>query len=100
MTTNNLGAHLTTNPKIIQIDSLGAFTDFIENNSKETPNPFWYRGCGKASHELRPRLYRHPTTTDVDGLMELEGRLLTRFKQRSVPYLSRTQLDDWEYLFW
>jgi hypothetical protein len=62
--------------------------------------PLWFRGSHDASHELLPSLLRHPTTTDVEQLLELEARLLSRFRQRSVPFIaSRLPSADWEFLF-
>jgi hypothetical protein len=61
----------------------------------------WYRGAGKATHALKPGLYRHPTITDAAELFSLELKLLQRFRQRSIPYEERPFLRDegWEYLF-
>jgi hypothetical protein len=59
----------------------------------------WYRGSGRLLYELKPSLYRHSTITDVKELIDLESQIMTRFRERAVPYLERTVADDWEYLF-
>jgi hypothetical protein len=61
----------------------------------------WYRGVGKASHPLKPSLYRHPTITDASELLGLEQKLLQRFRERSIPYEERPFIrqENWEYLF-
>jgi hypothetical protein len=64
--------------------------------TKQTP---WYRGVGNATYTLTPTVYRHPTTTNVKELVELEFDLLNRFKQRSIPFQSRPLTEDWEHLF-
>ena len=60
---------------------------------------WWYRGCGKSSYTLTPTLYRHPSATAIEALMKLETDIVDRFKERSLPYLSRNLHGDWEYLF-
>ncbi|MCY1075095.1 FRG domain-containing protein [Archangium lansingense] len=59
----------------------------------------WYRGCGTCKHTLIPSLYRHPTKKDVNSIIAMEVELLRRFKQRSVPYLTRAVHEPWDYLF-
>ncbi len=63
--------------------------------------PVWYRGSGKAAHPLIPSLYRHPTISDAGALIALEGRILQRFRERSIPYqpLPGAGAQDWELLF-
>lgn len=80
-----------------KIRNLKNFTHLIESFSSNS-NSLWYRGCGKASYNLVPTLYRHPCIQDVKELLDLESQIIARFKQRSVPYLTRTHI-DWEYLF-
>lgn len=46
-----------------------------------------------------PSLYRHPRLADPNELAKLEQELLTRFRQRSIPYRTRDISDDWEALF-
>lgn len=44
-------------------------------------------------------MYRHEKLRTPEELSDLEQRLMTRFRQRSIPYLSRTLSDDWDTLF-
>ena len=81
------------------VRNLQEFTAVIENASVTSSSPLWYRGCGKSSYNLTPTLYRHPSTQDVNSLIELEATLIGRFRQRSVPYLTRSIDSDWEGLF-
>jgi hypothetical protein len=54
---------------------------------------------GKASFELVPSLFRHPTISDVKELIELEFAILNRFKHRSTYFQQHPLSSDWEYLF-
>jgi hypothetical protein len=53
----------------------------------------------RSSYTLTPRLYRHPATTDLNELVKIEAAMLSRFKQRSLPYLTSRPPEDWEFLF-
>jgi hypothetical protein len=78
------------------------FTEFvglIEEIQSKVSGPVWYRGCGRADHLLLPSLYRHKTKTKVDELSRLEADLMTRFRQRSIPFHNRPLNDDWDALF-
>nr|WP_246344869.1 FRG domain-containing protein [Conexibacter arvalis] len=60
----------------------------------------WFRGQGCASRRLQPSLVRKLAPFDSARLLETELRLITRFRQRSLPlwpegYPQR----DWEQLF-
>jgi hypothetical protein len=59
----------------------------------------WYRGCRKASYALTPTLYRHSKAAQIAELGHLETDVTTRFVQRSLPFLGRHFLDDWDKLF-
>lgn len=59
----------------------------------------WYRGCGKSEYKLIPSLYRYLSIKDMKKLDNLEYRLMTRFKQRSIPFHNKTLEDLWEALF-
>ena len=54
----------------------------------------WYRGCGDSSHELKPSLYRHPAKTTGEEFNDLELEVISRFRQRSIPYLLAPLSDD------
>jgi FRG domain len=82
-------------------ESLMTFTEHVTGLSSAAGHgPLWFRGSKDANYELLPSLFRHATITDVDKILELEHRLLVRFKQRSVPFITSKPLTtDWEFLF-
>jgi FRG domain len=78
------------------------FTEFvklIEEFQGKSEHSLWYRGIGRADYKLLPTLYRHKTLRKIDELAQLEGRLMTRFRQRSIPFHNRSLVDDWDLLF-
>ena len=79
--------------------NLSDFLRLVQQVPESDGSPRWYRGCGKSSYELTPTLYRHPSTNSIEELMSLESSLIDRFKERSIPYLTRNLERDWEYLF-
>ena len=88
-------------PKIIQyrLKSLPHFVEIIQELQKGAGHPLWFRGNRRVGNSLLPSLYRHPKATKIEELRKLERDLMTRFRQRSVPYRKRELLDDWEALF-
>jgi hypothetical protein len=58
----------------------------------------WFRGIGNHAYDLKPTLFRHPGIAALKPL-ELERTLLTRFRQRSIPFLPHRIEEDWELLF-
>ena len=86
-------------PAVVNASTLKDYTELIEPLKSSTDAPVLFRGIGKASYTLLPSLYRHPSTTDVAELIELEGNILTRFRHRSIPYQDRPLSNDWELLF-
>lgn len=83
------------------IHTMQDFVSVVEALRTGVPEPHWYRGISKSSYQLLPSLYRHPTTRSSDELIKLERKLIIRFKERSLPFLSTTVkgMSDWEYLF-
>ena len=81
----------------ITISSLQDFTVVIDALPKKEIH--WYRGCGEASYELIPTLYRHPEKRLIGERLQLENDLLSWFRDRSVLYEIRQLALDWEYLF-
>ncbi|MDP2899286.1 MAG: FRG domain-containing protein, partial [bacterium] len=78
------------------------FTDIVtlvESLQRGKDAPLWFRGCGKSDYKLLPALYRHPTRTKIADIARLEGELITRFRQRSIPFHNRALADDWDTLF-
>jgi hypothetical protein len=61
--------------------------------------PLWYRGAGESHHALVPSLFRHPTVTEPKALMALEGSILQRFRERSIPFQAIPVEKEWEFLF-
>lgn len=60
--------------------------------------PLWHRGHSCAEHRLLASLPRK--VDDVEKLLPLEQRLITRFRQRSLPYWpAGYPQNDWEQLF-
>ena len=80
-------------------DSLPAFLELVEELHANIKESLWYRGCGRRNYTLLPSLYRHRNAKTPSELAELERRLMTRFRQRSLPYHSRSLADDWDTLF-
>jgi hypothetical protein len=79
--------------------SFTEIVNLVEDLLKGKETPLWFRGCGKSEYKLLPSLYRHPTRTKIADLARLEGELITRFRQRSIPFHDRTLTDDWDTLF-
>jgi hypothetical protein len=80
-------------------DSFADFVEIIENLQSNKDHSIWYRGCGNHSHQLLPTLYRHRKIKTLAGFSGLENGLITRFRQRSVPFHNRNLTDDWDLLF-
>lgn len=85
--------------KVKYADSLEDYVSFVEKSASQKHKQLWFRGCGKISHKLLPTLYRHNRSTMIDDFLLLEQKLLSRFRQRSIPFHSRPLTDDWEWLF-
>jgi hypothetical protein len=83
------------------ISTLTEFTALVEKQLAASNGTLWHRGCADfAHHLLSSSLYRHPTIKDAKGLVALEAKMLTHFKQRSIPFIARPlKDDDWERLF-
>jgi len=80
------------------------FSEFIEIVEREQGNcgssgQLWFRGAGKSSYGLIPTLYRHPMHRSVQSLEELEQKLIVRFRQRSIPFVTESPKDQWDMLF-
>jgi hypothetical protein len=78
------------------------FTDIVtlvEGLLKGKATPLWFRGCGRSDYKLLPTLYRHRSRTKLVDIARLERELITRFRQRSIPFHDRSLADDWDTLF-
>jgi len=81
------------------ITTLDKYTRYVESLRQSDDRPRWFRGSGRYSYALSPSLFRHPSITDTDELINLEGKILERFRQRCIPYMSQRMTENWEYLF-
>jgi hypothetical protein len=88
-----------TTLRIEELHSINQFIELVQEGITRAGGALWYRGCCDQSHGLIPTLYRHPTTLDAPKLIALETKILSRFKQRSVPYQLRPLTSSWEHLF-
>jgi hypothetical protein len=78
--------------KEIRVDNFIEFCSLIET----LPNGTMYRGVRKSSFELVPSLAR--ASVDHRPIAELESILLNRFRNESLPFLSRRPANDFELL--
>ena len=88
--------------EITIIHNLSEFMVIVQEASAFKETPRWYRGCGKISYELVPSLYRHPVAKSSEDFKQLESEIMARFKERSLPHLTRNLDHDshgWENLF-
>jgi hypothetical protein len=69
-----------------QIATLREYTEWVEDRVASA-GQLWFRGTGRAAYELTPTLYRHPSITDVQALIDLEGQIMTRFREPSITIL-------------
>lgn len=85
-----------------KISTLKQFSSFLERQlPKSCDNTLWFRGTGRESFTLKPSIHRHPLISLPEKIIELETKIIDRFNQRSVPFLSRPldKKDDWDVLF-
>ena len=71
----------------------------IAERQQKAQQSLWFRGVGRVKYQLIPSLYRHPTMREKSQLNNLERELMMRFRQRSVPYLSKDLSDHLDALF-
>jgi FRG domain len=81
------------------VNSLRDYSEQLEARMSTAHRGLWYRGGGCLSYRLTPTLYRHPTKTELEPLLEAEKNLLTGFRHRSLPYLVTEPSTDMEWLF-
>jgi hypothetical protein len=80
-------------------NSLSEFLSVIEEIHNSASEFLWFRGNRSLSYDLIPSLYRHKTANTPEKLAVLEHDLMTRFRQRSIPYHTRSLEDYWATLF-
>lgn len=81
-------------------ESLPQYLQLVEKRQSKAEQSLWYRGCTMSKNTLLPYLYRHKVMLKPEDLATLERQLMTRFRQRSMPYHDRMLNDDWEALFY
>lgn len=81
------------------VDSFSAYVRLVDGMQSRAGNSLWFRGCGGGRQQLVPSLYRHRTKRKKVEIEELERRLMTRFVQRSIPFVTRSLQEHWEALF-
>lgn len=82
-----------------ELKDLSHYMEILQKLQSRVKHSLWFRGNTRQSFKLVPTLYRHPTESSTSKLLMLERELMTRFRQRSIPYISRDLSDDWEALF-
>jgi hypothetical protein len=81
------------------IDSISSYLSEIAPYLRDMDDLYWFRGLGSHNFKLKPSLYRHPTIVDETEIHALERKLITRFKERSIPYLPKQTDSNWEIMF-
>lgn len=81
------------------IESFKQYVALVERMQSKANNSLWFRGCGNRKNALIPSLYRHKTKKKKTDIEDLERRLMTRFRQRSIPLVDRPLNEDWDTLF-
>lgn len=81
------------------IDSFNRFLEKVDRGQNGDGTSLWFRGVGSSSHTLSPSLHRNSQITDTASLFGFEQRLITRFQERSIPYLTHRIEEIWEWLF-
>lgn len=79
--------------------NFGEFVALVEEQQARVRGSLWFRGTGNSAYKLLPSLYRHCIRKNMAELEALERDLMTRFRQRSIPFVNRPLLDDWDMFF-
>lgn len=99
MVENVLERHNLPTLTTITVNTFQDFLDNVDQGQNDSSSSLWFRGAGRASYKLAPSLHRHTEISDSASLLDFEKKLLVRFKERSVPYLTQRIDDEWELLF-
>ena len=79
------------------IDVIEAIATFASD--QRSGQAIWYRGAHCSMHRLLPGIARG-VVTDPASCFALEARLITMFRQRSLPFWPEGyQQTDWEHMF-
>lgn len=80
------------------VDSVVALTQYVLD--RPSRRLLWFRGQGCNHRALTTSLGRRLTSNDPSHLLKVERRLITRFRQRSLPlWPEGYPQQDWEHLF-
>jgi hypothetical protein len=79
--------------------SFGEFVALIEEQQSKGAKPLWFRGVDSSDYQLLPTLYRHPLLKSLPSIDTLEKNVMMRFRQRSLPFITRQLTDEWDRLF-
>jgi len=73
------------------VKTLTEFTALVEKQlSASKGAAIWHRGCADFNNDKQsPGLYRHPKIKEIKKLLALEMQMLSRFRQRSMPFMDR-----------
>ena len=85
--------------EVVAVDTLPQLVEeTLRMTGGDPGHEWWFRGHGRSSFELLPSLYRR--VSDVSRALELEGRLLREFDNRSRTIREAAAArDPWEILF-
>jgi hypothetical protein len=95
------GAVAAAGPPEFTAASLSEYMRVVEDRMLASEKPLWYRGLRNSEYSLVPSLYRHPGfgAMDASQRVALERRILSQFRNRSLPFDARTRQNDWDYEF-
>lgn len=81
--------------------TVGSVSEFVSLLLADGGNELrWFRGQGCHSRTLTPSLVRRMDPFSAAELLRVERRLITRFRQRSLPFWPEGYpQQDWEHLF-
>ncbi|MFS7220884.1 FRG domain-containing protein [Rahnella inusitata] len=81
------------------VDSFQGYFSLVDKGQNGDISSLWFRGQGNSDYKLTPSIHRHSAIKTSEELFSMERRLLTRYRERSVPYLKNKLNDNWELLF-
>lgn len=84
---------------IVQANDFQSYLQHVDSNQLDEQTSMWFRGVGNSAYTLAPSIHRHSAIVTPQILFEFEERLVTRFRERSVPYLAHRIDDTWELMF-
>ncbi len=79
--------------------SIREYVQTIEQHRNTLGGQLWYRGASNSAYNLAPSIYRHPKARISSEYEKLEKDLISRFRQRSIPFLASSPDNLWDTLF-